>query len=323
MTEDVKKVCRECLKCQTSKAGNVNSTPPMGMQKEFVEYPWQFVTLYYVGPLPASGRGRHTCLLVATDVSSKFVLIQPFRKAKANSLVDFVRNMIFLLFGVPEVVLTDNGTQFTSKAFRDLLAEFNVNHWLTPAYHPQVNNTERANRVITTAIRATIKQHKEWADDLQTIACAIRNAVHESTKYTPHFVVFGRERVSDGKEYARMRDNSGINLVQRQDLENRRKKLFEEISNQLTKAYERHKKQYNLRSNPDCPTYSIGETVLKRTFELSDKAKSFCAKLAPKFELAVVRKILGKHCYELEDTNGKRLGVFYGNHLKKAHSPKK
>ena len=55
------------------------------------------------------------------------------------------------------------------------------------------------------------------------------------------------------------------------------------------------KKQYNLRSNPDCPTYEVGENVLKRTFDLSDKAKGFCAKLAPKFELAVVRKKLGKH----------------------------
>ena len=161
MGTDVKKCCRECIKCQTSKASNLNATPPMGMQKEFVEYPWQFVTLDYVGPLPASGKGRYTCLLVATDVFSKFVLIQPFREAKANSLVEFVRNMIFLLFGVPEVVLTDNGTQFTSKMFRELLAEFNVNHWLTPAYHPQVNNTERANRVIKIAIRATIKQHKD------------------------------------------------------------------------------------------------------------------------------------------------------------------
>lgn len=155
MAKAVKKLCRECLKCQTSKAGNINATPPMGTQKELVEYPWQFITLDYVGPLPASGKGRHTCLLVATDVFSKFVLVQPFREAKAHSLTEFIKNMIVLLFGVPEVILTDNGTQFTSKAFRDLLAEFGINHWLTPAYHPQVNNTERVNRVVTTAIRAT------------------------------------------------------------------------------------------------------------------------------------------------------------------------
>lgn len=66
---------------------------------------------------------------------------------------------------------------------------------------------------------------------------------------------------------------------------------------------------------------NVLETVLKRTFELSSKAKNFCAKLALKYELAVVRKLLGKHCYELEDLTGKRLGVFYGKHLKKMHPP--
>lgn len=320
MIAQVKKFCRECFKCQTSKAGNQNVTPPMGAQKEFVEYPWQFVTLDYVGPLPVSGKGRHTCLLVATDVFSKFVLVQPFREAKASSLVDFVKNMIFLLFGVPEVILTDNGTQFTSKIFRNLLAEYNVTHWLTPSYHPQVNNTERVNRVITTAIRATIKQHKNWADGLQSIACAIRNAVHESTKYSPYFVVFGREMVSDGQEYRTMRDLPPTD-VKNEEEQKRRKQLFENIKAQLAKAYERHKRTYNLRSNKDCPTYTAGETVLKRTFDLSDKAKGFCAKLAPKYEPAVVRRLLGKHCYELEDLTGKRLGVFYGNHLKKMHLP--
>ncbi|XP_055603742.1 uncharacterized protein LOC129751973 [Uranotaenia lowii] len=235
-----------------------------------------------------SGKARHTCLLVATDVFSKFILVQPFREAKASSLTEFVKNMIFLLFGVPEVILTDNGTQFTSKLFKSLLEEYGVNHWLTPAYHPQVNNTERVNRVITTAIRATINQHKNWADDLQTIACAIRSAVHDSTKHSPYFVVFGRERISDGKEYQQMRNEQLSGTTQEED--ESRKKLFEEIRKNLTKAYERHKKTYNLRSNSNCPVYSEGETVLKRTFDLSDKAKGFCSKLAPKFELAIATK---------------------------------
>lgn len=322
MSAQVKKFCRECFKCQTSKAPNLNTTPPMGAQKEFVEHPWQFITLDFVGPLPVSGRGRHTCLLVVTDVFSKFVLVQPFREAKASSVAEFLKNMVFLLFGVPEIVLTDNGTQFTSKLFRQLLEEFNVTHWLTPSYHPQVNNTERVNRVITTAIRATLKQHKNWADNLQEIACAIRSAVHDSTKHTPYFVVFGREMVSDGREYRRMRDLPVAEEQKDGEEQKRRKQLLKDVKNQLFKAYERHRKTYNLRSNACCPTYTAGETVLKRTFELSDKAKGFSAKLAPKYEPAVVRKVVGKHCYELENQKGKRLGVFYANHLKKFHLPK-
>lgn len=317
MNEEIRRYCRGCLKCQTSKAGNTNVTPPMGSQKP-VEYPWQFVTLDYVDPLPPSGRGRHTCLLVATDVFSKFILVQPFREAKAHSLVEFVENMIFRLFGVPEIMLTDNGSQFVSKQFKELLKTYNVSHWLTPAYHPQVNNTERVNRVITTAIRATLKgEHSHWAENLQEIADAIRNAVHDSTKHSPYFVVFGRNKISDGSEYAHIRDNHATTTDTDKTVTERRHKLFEQIKQNLSAAYAKHSKTYNLRSNPNCPTYSVGENVLKQTFDLSDKGKGFCRKLAPKYEPAIVRKVLGTNTYELEDQSGKRLGVYFANRLKK------
>lgn len=317
MNQQIRKICRECLTCQTSKSGNKNVTPPMGSQKP-VEYPWQFVTLDFIGPLPVSGKKRSTCLLVATDVFSKFVLVQPFREAKAEPLIEFVENMIFRLFGVPEIILTDNGTQFVSKAFKALLQEYNVNHWLTPAYHPQVNNTERVNRVITTAIRATLKkEHKHWADDIQAIANAIRTAVHDSTKYSPYFVVFGRNQVSDGREYAQMRDFTKADQKDETEIAASRKKLFEEVKANLAAAYRRHERNYNLRSNASCPRYVAGERVLKKTFDLSDKGKGFCKKLAPKFEPCVIRKVLGTHTYELEDNAGKRIGVFYADQLKK------
>lgn len=319
MDADIRKLCRKCLPCQTSKAGNINTTPPMGSQKP-VEYPWQFVTLDFVGPLPASGKNRATCLLVATNVFSKFVLVQPFREAKARPLVGFVENMIFRLFGVPEIVLTDNGTQFTSKLFTDLLKAYHVSHWLTPAYHPQVNNTERVNRVITTAIRATLKkEHKHWADDIQAIANAIRTAVHNSTKHSPYFVVFGRNQVSDGKEYAQIRDKYIPEEMRHEKVLEERQKLFEEVKTNLAAAYKRHERTYNLRSNTNCPRYAAGEKVLKKTFDLSNKGKGFCKKLAPKFEPCVVRKVLGTHTYELEDLQGKRIGAYFTNQLKKLH----
>lgn len=219
MNEQVRRYYRECFRCQTSKAGNINVTPPMGSQKPVV-------TIDFVGSLPASGKNRCTCLLVATDVFSKFILVQPFREAKAGPLTEFVENMIFNLFGVPEILLTDNGTQFISKTFKELLQNYHVNHWLTLAYHPQVNNTERVNRVITTAIRATLKKaHKHWADDIKTIPNAIRMAVHESAKYTPYFVVFGRNQISDGREYARIRDHHTPEEITESEVKRKREEL--------------------------------------------------------------------------------------------------
>lgn len=315
MFTEVKRFCKNCVTCQTSKATNVNTTAPLKVQKKIAEYPWQFLTMDYLGPLPISGKGRSTCLLVITDVFSKFVLVQPFRQATADSLVPFVENMVFQLFGVPEVVLTDNGTQFVSKIFQDLLSKYNVTHWRTPSYHPQINDSERVNRVLTTAIRATIKKdHREWASNVQKIANAIRNSVHEATKHTPYFVMFGRNMVSDGREYRHLRDTS----MENGSLSNVDKdKLYAEIRENLEKAFQKHSRYYNLRSNAECPKYSQGEKVLKRNTELSDKGKNYCAKLAPKYIPAFVKRVIGENCYELEDERGRRLGVFNTKYLKK------
>ncbi|XP_055622246.1 uncharacterized protein K02A2.6-like [Toxorhynchites rutilus septentrionalis] len=272
----------------------------------------------YVGPLPASGKFRNTCVLVITDVFSKFVIVQPFRQATAESLVPFVDNMVFQMFGVPEVVLTDNGTQFVSKPFQELLAKYHITHWKTPSYHPQINDSERANRVIVTAIRATIKKdHKEWSNNIQSIANAIRNSVHEATRYTPFFTVFGRNMVTDGREYSRLRDT---NAPYESITNSEREKLYSEVRENLKAAFQKHSKHYNLRSNANCPKYSVGEKVLKKNTEHSDKGKGYCAKLAAKYIPATVKRIAGENCYELMDDKGKKLGVFNCSFLKKFNS---
>lgn len=316
MSSEIKKWCRKCVKCQASKATNQNTTPPMHDQKKVAEHPWQFLAMDYVGPLQASGKSRSTCLLVVTCLFSKFVLIQPFRQATAESLVQFVENVIFFLFGVPEVILSDNGTQFTSTLFKNLLEKYGVTHWRTPNYHPQINDSERVNRVVTTAIRASIRSsHKDWTNNLQQIADAIRNSVHEATKYSPYFVLFGRNKISDGGEYRRLRNAPGTGNDQLTSEE--RQKMLEEVRKNLKNAYTKHATHYNLRSNANCPTYAVGEKVLKKNTELSDKGKGFCAKLAPKYVPAVVTKVVGSHCYDLNDLNGKRLGIFNCKFLKK------
>ncbi|KAL9699079.1 hypothetical protein quinque_002520 [Culex quinquefasciatus] len=126
--------------------------------------------------------------------------------------------------------------------------------------------------------------------------------------------------VSDGREYSWIRDNYEPNDDDK-NVPEQKKKLFEEIKTNLTAAYQRHAKTYNLRTNANCPKYTVGEKVLKQTFDLSDKGKGFCKKLAPKYEPAVVRKVLGKNTYELEDLDGKRFGVYFTNRLKKWHTP--
>lgn len=316
MENDVRKYCQGCETCKKIKYPNANPKPLMGKQK-LASMPWQTISVDFVGPFPRSKAGN-SVLLVVTDLFSKFVIIQPLRDAKTTPLITFLENMIFLLFGVPEILISDNGVQFKAKEFEKFLNKYHVSHWRNANYHPENNPTERVNRVIGAAIRSYLKEdHKEWDKDIHKVALAIRTAVHESTHFTPYFINYGRNYISSGTEYKYIRDNGMDVVYEPLHMNDNLREIFDTVKSNLKKAYERYAKYYNLRSNKALPSFDIGETVLKKNFHQSNKSKQFSAKLADPFSLAKVVAKIGTACYDLEDLNGNRLGVFHATHLQK------
>lgn len=318
MSSDVLRFCKSCITCKKSKTDNVNTNPPCGKPK-MSNRPWEIISVDFLGPYTRS-RSGNAWVLVVTDHFSKFTMVQVMRHAKSSTVITFLENNIFLLFGVPAVLISDNGAQFRSKEFEKFLRKYNVQHWALAAYHPSPNPTERANRVITTAIRASLmdKSQKDWDKGIQHIACAIRNNVHSSTGYSPYFINFGKQMISSGDEYLHLRDtNQNTDHFDPPKLSEDLKHLYEAVRINLKRAYDRYSTNYNLRSKRDVQ-FDEGELVLKRNFFLSDKSKDFTAKLAPRYSEAMVNKKIGTCCYELRDPiTNKTLGVFHSSKIKK------
>lgn len=316
MSDDVRKYCLGCDVCKRVKYPNSNRQPLMGRQK-LASLPWQVVSVDFAGPFPRSKNGN-TMLLVVTDWFSKFVVIQPMKEAKTGPMIAFLENMIFLLFGVPEIIISDNGVQFKSKEFERFLKKYHVNHWRNANYHPANNPTERVNRVIVATIRAHLNgDHREWDKEIQKVAMSIRTAVHESTNFTPYFVNYGRNYISSGEEYRKIREAGNDDDYEPAEINANLKQVFETVKENLKKAYNRYAKHYNLRSNKDAPVYDIGEIVMKKNFFLSNKLKKFSAKLADTYAPARVIGRIGNSCYDLEDLKGNKLGVFHSSDLQK------
>uniref|UniRef100_W8C7N8 Retrotransposable element Tf2 155 kDa protein type 1 n=1 Tax=Ceratitis capitata TaxID=7213 RepID=W8C7N8_CERCA len=93
---------------------------PGKMLTQIAEEPWATVCADFVGPLPRSKHGN-TTILVFIDKFSKWVEIVPLRKATTEGLIKAFRERILTRFGVLKIMITDNGTQFTSKEFKRLL----------------------------------------------------------------------------------------------------------------------------------------------------------------------------------------------------------
>lgn len=320
MRKDIRKFVKTCDTCGAYKVPQNARAGLMGAAKK-VSFPFQLISLDLMGPLPRSRKGN-TQLLVVCDWFTKFVLVQPLAKATASSVVKFLENQVFLLFGVPQIIMCDNGSQFTSKEFKNLLGEYKVRHlWYNARYHAQVNPTERVNKVIGTALAAQIRSdHRLWDVNIQKVAQAIRTANHDVTGFSPAFLTFGRNVPLDGEFYGPTVPDgpTATREAERRawvtDLQNM-PKLVREVRIKLATAYEKTRRRYDLRRRP--VAYQIGAKVWKRNFVLSDAGSYFSKKLAPKYVLCKVARIVGTgKVYELEDLQGKPLGRFHVQDLK-------
>lgn len=115
---------RNCEVCRASKSSNMVQRAPMG-DRINVNRPWQALYVDFVGPFPRSKNG-FVYIFVVVDAFSKFVHILPMRVATAKGIIKFLENNIFLVFGVPDQIISDNGSQFISREYQNFLGSYNV-----------------------------------------------------------------------------------------------------------------------------------------------------------------------------------------------------
>jgi hypothetical protein len=315
MKSDVARYVNKCKTCLRTKPEQKRPAGLMGKQLEATKC-WQVISTDLCGPLPKSSHG-HQYILVVTDNFSKFSLFFPLRRATATSVSKLIKENILMVFGVPQYLRCDNGVQFRSREFTNLCRSFGVKIIFNPNYSPQCNPTERVNRVLKGMLSAYVEDnHRKWDDCLAELGCAYRSARHEVTAASPYFINFGQEMITHGDEYTTrlIPDNTdtGRHIVDKVD---NLKKVREFVQKRLSVAYERNRKQYNLRRRH--VNYNVGDLVWKRQFVLSDAANYFASKLAGKFcGPFKIRKKLGYCVYELEGDNGKSIGNFHVKDLK-------
>ena len=82
-----------------------------------------------------SKRGN-TNLIIVLDQFFKFVLFKPLRQANSVNVVEYLESEVFNVFEVPETLMSDNGVQFVSKIFADLMSKYGVRHVCTASHAP-------------------------------------------------------------------------------------------------------------------------------------------------------------------------------------------
>ena len=123
---------------------------------------------------------------------SKFVWLLPLRQANARLTILALQTHVFQHFGLPAIIVSDNGPQFISGDFQRICFANGIKHVTTSPYYPQPSHAERFNRNLRSALIAYhAEQQNCWDQNLKWLQLAFNTALHESHKAVPFEVMFG------------------------------------------------------------------------------------------------------------------------------------
>ncbi|KAK3526593.1 hypothetical protein QTP70_030729 [Hemibagrus guttatus] len=187
MASDVRRYVQGCRECAISKSPR--HLPSGKLQPLPVpNHPWSHLGVDFITDLPVSN--GCTCVLVVVDRFSKSCRLIPL--PGLPTAMDTVA-LVFRYYGLPEDIVSDRGSQFTSRVWRSFFKLLGVTMSLSSGYHPQTNGqTERKIQEIGRFLRTFCHGHQDsWNQFLGWAEYAQNSLRQPTTGLTPFQCVLG------------------------------------------------------------------------------------------------------------------------------------
>ena len=123
------------------------------------------------------------------DAHSKWIEAHIVSSTSSEASIEKLR-MIFAIHGIPEHIISDNGTGFTSKEFKQFTESNGIKHAFTSPYHPASNGL--AERTVETVKSGISKLDGSIESRLSTFLLTYRITPHTSTGISPSELLMGR-----------------------------------------------------------------------------------------------------------------------------------
>ena len=128
MLKDARDYVNLCDKCQ--RHGDMHLSPPTKLTSLVSPWPFVWWGIDLLGPFPKAV-GQLKYLVVAIDYTTKWIESEPLAKITTKKVLCFFKRNILAKFGVPALVISDNGTQFTDHRFQDYLKNIGIKQSFT------------------------------------------------------------------------------------------------------------------------------------------------------------------------------------------------
>ncbi|PIO53906.1 integrase core domain protein, partial [Teladorsagia circumcincta] len=276
LDKDCEEIVRNCSRCQEYAKNPIKApleawSTPTGV--------WQRIHVDFAGPVCG------LFYMVVVDAFSKWPEIIEMTSISASQTVKELKKM-FARYGIPQTIVSDNGTQFTSEQFKMMCEEGGITHVRTAPYHPQSNGqAERFVDTLKRGIKKLKREEKPSEETLNVILQAYRSTPNDClNNKTPAEVFLGR----------RLRTRLSLLLPMEKSpmppSEENRMKMIE---------------QFNRRNSAVPKEFEIGEAVYAQVWK------------APQFlwKEGIITRRIGKVNYEV-DLSG-RITKKHANQLRR------
>lgn len=177
----IEQIVRTCAMCQQHR-----HMPPAQKTSSWPEpsTPWARIYADLAGPF------KNHNFLIVVDSFSGWMEIFRLSATTASEVIRHIRRL-FATFGLPEMFVSDNGTQFVSEEFQEFLNRNSIKHCRSAPYSPKTNGlAERAVQTIKDSL------HKNGTDNielrLQRFLFKQHSTMHSGKGLTPAELMFGR-----------------------------------------------------------------------------------------------------------------------------------
>ena len=183
LDDDIEAKVKSCEVCQLHRAAP--AAAPLHPW-EWPEKPWSRIHIDHAGPFMGQ------LFLIVIDAYSKWMEVYPTSSISATATIELLRRA-FATHGLPDMLVSDNGTGFASKEFGNFMAKNGILHVKTAPRHPSSNGlVERSVRTFKDGMKKLEGSEGTVHTKLSRFLLAYRSTPQTTTRVTPAELLFNR-----------------------------------------------------------------------------------------------------------------------------------
>jgi O-acetyl-ADP-ribose deacetylase (regulator of RNase III) len=266
--------CERCVKRKRLPANNKVKLAKLGDTSR----PFQRVSIDFL-TVDFRKNSKHKILTVV-DEFTRYGFALDVTSEQASNTARTLFNQVFSRFGFPEQLHSDQGKTFVSKVMKELCDLAKVHQTTTVAYNPTGNSKcERLNQTILNLLGTlSPAQKRNWKDFLPSIMFAYNTTTHESTDFSPFYLMFGRNPRLPVDEILGLKHEEeivGSVAGYAKNLRTNLKEAYRKCVDRMKAQQKRHKLNYDNKLRRAVEQLQPGDIVLaqkvKKTSKIDDR----------------------------------------------------